>query len=409
MFQHIRNNSFKSKSLRFLVVLLLVFGLFAGSGAGSTVPTAQAADSTNQIIVQLLPGRDILGLSSLINSTAVRTLSLDNTYLLSLPLGSPIQLILNLLKVTPGVVFAEPNYKLYSTEAQQAFMYYDSGSAIQGDSAPQAVQTARNQWAWQRIDLVRSQRMSKGANVTVATLDTGVNPNHPALKDKLVSGYNILTADSNVADDNGHGTFVAGVIAQVAPEAKILPVKVLNSKGEGTVADASEGVFWAASHNASVINMSLGLYNNSMLLQLTVNYAQSKGKLVVASAGNSGTAEKRYPASYPGVIGVAATDSANHKAAFSNYGDNAKISAPGVRIYSAYFTGGYAYGDGTSFAAPMVAALAAQVWSTKPNDSVGAVSQEILTNSIPLAWSDPAYGNKMGAGLVNNYLTVVNS
>src|SRR4051812_23772948 len=114
MLQHFspfRNiNSFKSKSLRLLVVFLLLFGMFASNGSGSTVRTAQAADSTNQIIVQLLPGQNILGINQLLNITLVRTLSLDNTYLLSVPFGSYVPTILTLLRLNPLVVFAEPNY-----------------------------------------------------------------------------------------------------------------------------------------------------------------------------------------------------------------------------------------------------------------------------------------------------------
>jgi thermitase len=404
-------NSFKSKSLRALVVFLLLFGMFASNGSGSNVPAAQAADSTNQIIVQLLPGQDILGLNRLLNITLVRALSLNNTYLLSLPLGSSVSTILTLLRLSPLVVFAEPNYKLYSTEAQQAFIYYDNNSdpLPDGQPNPAAVQTAKTQWAWQRIDLDPSQDLSEGQNVTVATLDTGVNANHPAVKNQLVAGYNALDGSANVNDDNGHGTFVAGVISQVAPEASIMPVKVLNSQGQGTVADASEGLFWAANHNARVINMSLGLYSNSILLQMSVNYAQARGDVVVASAGNSNTAARRYPAAYPGVIGVAATDSDNHKAAFSNYGDNAEISAPGVHIYSAYYTGGYAYGDGTSFAAPQVAALAAQVWAKSPAMAPSTVNNRIMSNSVSLAASDPTYGGRLGAGLVNNFKAVGDS
>jgi subtilisin family serine protease len=155
--------------------------------------------------------------------------------------------------------------------------------------------------------------------------------------------------------------------------------------------------------------MSLGLYNRSILLELSVKYAQARGDLIVASAGNSATDQKRYPAAYSGVIGVAATDSQNHKAAFSNYGDNARISAPGVNIYSAYYTGGYAYGDGTSFAAPQVAGLAAQVWSENSGVSAGSVSSRILNNAVSLLTADPTYGARLGMGLINNYKAVFNS
>lgn len=404
--------SLKIKSLR-LVTLLIVFGLLSGNGAGLFPKVAQASSpasgSDNEIIVQLLPGTNISLLTNLLGLNLVRALSLDQTYVLSVPLGLPLNYILSLLNLNPLVVFAEPNYKMFATEAQQAFLYYDQGSGLQnGGTDPQAAETAKDQWAWGRIALERSQNLSEGAGVTVAILDTGVNKNHPAIKDQLVPGYNVTTMNDNVNDDSGHGTFVAGVVAQVAPDASIMPVKVLNSQGEGTVADASEGMFWAANHNAQVINMSLGLYSPSKLLELTVKYAQARGELVIASAGNSGTADKRYPAAYPGVIGVAATDSKNHKASFSNYGPNARISAPGVQIYSAYYTGGYAYGDGTSFAAPQIAGLAAQVWSENSNSPANFVSNRILNTAVSLQRDEPTYASMLGSGLVNNYKAVLN-
>ncbi len=343
-------------------------------------------------------------------TTLVRTLSLDRTFVLAVPLGQTVTGVVALLQLSPLITFAEPNYQLYATEAQQAFIYYDQGSDLQnGSSSPEAVNTARTQWAWDRIDLNRSQNLSQGQGMIIASLDTGVNQNHPALKGQLLPGYNAMDQTNNVTDDSGHGTFVAGVIAQVAPQAAIMPVKVLNNRGEGTIADASEGVFWAVNHNARIINMSLGLYNRSILLDLTVQYAQAQGDLIVASAGNSATDQKRYPAAYSGVIGVAATDSQNHKAAFSNYGSNARISAPGVNIYSAYYTGGYAYGDGTSFSAPQIAGLAAQVWSEGPGVSANSVSTRILNNAVSLQTADPVYGSMLGVGLVNNYKAVSNS
>jgi subtilisin family serine protease len=404
--------SLKTTLLRFSIFLLL-FGMLNSGGLFSSnpPPTAQAATASgNQIVVQLAPGVNLNLLNMLYGTSLVRTLSLDRTYVLAVPLGRTVTGLLSLLQLSPLVTFAEPNYPLYATEAQQAFIYYDQGSGLQdGDSSPEAINTARTQWAWDRIDLDRSQDLSQGAGVIVASLDTGVNSNHPALKGQLIPGYNALNQTNNVTDDSGHGTFVAGVIAQVAPEAAIMPVKVLNNQGEGTIADAAEGIFWAANHNARIINMSLGLYNRSILLELSVKYAQARGDLIVASAGNSATDQKRYPAAYSGVIGVAATDSQNHKAAFSNYGDNARISAPGVNIYSAYYTGGYAYGDGTSFAAPQVAGLAAQVWSENSGVSAGSVSSRILNNAVSLLTADPTYGARLGMGLINNYKAVVNS
>ena len=389
---------------------MLIFGLVGSYGLNPTPARAASGSDNNQIIVQLVPGANINLVNMLLGTTLVRALNLDQTYLLTVPLGQTVGAVIGLLQINPLVVFAEPNYKMFATEAQQAFIYYDQGSGLQnGSSAPSAVNQARHQWAWGQIELAPSQNLSQGQGVTVATLDTGVNPNHPAIKNQLVPGYNAFNQNADVNDDSGHGTFVAGVIAQVAPQSTIMPVKVLNSQGQGTVADASDGLVWATNHNARVINMSLGLYTSSILLGLCVKYAQDRGTLVVASAGNSNTTAKRYPAAYPNVIGVAATDQNDQKASFSNYGDNARVSAPGVGIYSAYYTGGYAYGDGTSFSAPQVAGLAAQVWARNPASTTGFVSGQIVNNAVSLVNKDPVYGSLMGSGRIDNYYSIINS
>lgn len=396
----------KIKSLHFFGFLML-FGLLFSSGSGLFASKAHASGgSENEVIVQLEPGSDIYNINMLLGTTLVRPLSLDRTFLLAVPPGTTAADLVSNLQTNPAVTFAEPNFKMFATEAQQAFIYYDQGSSLEnGTSSPEAVNIARKQWAWERIDLYKSQRYGKGNGIIVATLDTGAN-NHASFNNQLIAGYNAITMSSDTSDDSGHGTFVAGVLAQVAPDASIMPVKVMNSRGEGTIAFAAEGLYWASNHNARVINMSFGLYNRSKLLELTVKYAQDRGNLLIASAGNSSTAENRFPAAFPGVIGVAATDSQNHKASFSNYGDNARVSAPGVKIYSAYYTGGYAYGDGTSFAAPQVAGLAAQVWSRRPGNTADFVSNRILNNAISLVDDDPVYGAKLGKGLINNYKAI---
>ncbi|MEX2457940.1 MAG: S8 family serine peptidase, partial [Actinomycetota bacterium] len=258
--------------------------------------------------------------------------------------------------------------------------------------------------------------LTKGTSTkTIAILDTGIDTNHPDLASRIKPGFNAITGGANVEDDNGHGTFVAGVaagisnngrgIASAAWAAGILPVKVLNADGEGTDADIAEGITWAADHGASVINLSLGGPGFSSVLNSALNYAFSKKVIVVAAAGNDGSRVANYPAAFGGVIAVTATDSdlGSTFAYFSNHGWWVDVAAPGMNIVSTMAGPGedYAIGDGTSFAAPLVAGVAFLMRLRYPTMPVGTVNHRLRTTSQdhgPYGF-DPFYG----AGRVDAY------
>ncbi len=190
---------------------------------------------------------------------------------------------------------------------------------------------------------------------------------HPDLAGKVIRGDHVDN-DWDPYDGNGHGTHTAGIaaavtnnargIAGMAPEATIYAVRVLDESGSGTLQNVANGIIHAADNGADVINLSLGSPNDSITLKEAVDYAWNKGVVVVAAAGNDGSAQPTYPAYYSDAIAVAATDSDESKASFSNYGNWVDVAAPGVNIYSTYTDGGYASLSGTSMATPHVAGLA---------------------------------------------------
>ena len=226
---------------------------------------------------------------------------------------------------------------------------------------------------------------------TVAVVDTGVDLNHPDLEARIRPGHDFVNDDDEAWDDEGHGTMVAGIaaaqtnngigVAGVGWTAGIMPVKVLDANGSGWDSDVAAGITWAADHGADVINLSLGGPAPSAALQSAVNYACSKDVVVVAAAGNAGTSAPSYPAAYPCVTAVAATDAGGSTAWFSNYGWWVDIAAPGVDVTSTALIDGpgeaYASGSGTSFAAPVVAGLAALVRSADPDLPRGAVAMRV--------------------------------
>ncbi|HLO33511.1 MAG TPA: S8 family serine peptidase, partial [Anaerolineales bacterium] len=213
--------------------------------------------------------------------------------------------------------------------------------------------------------------------------------------------------DNNPQDDNGHGTHVAGIaaalcnngtgVAGVSWGARLMPVKVLNAAGNGTYADVADGIIWAADHGAQIINLSLGGGNSSQMLQDAVDYAAAKSVVLVAAAGNAGRNSVFYPARYPNVIAVAATDPSNAHAGFSNYGPDVDLSAPGVSIYST-FPGGYGYNNGTSMATPFVSGLAAILRGIPGNSSPTLIASQMESTALDLG--SPGMDDFYGYGLI---------
>jgi subtilisin family serine protease len=221
-----------------------------------------------------------------------------------------------------------------------------------------------------------------------------------------VPGYDFLNDDVNVADpsggrDSGHGTFVAGLIALAAPDARIMPIRVLDPSGQGDEIDVANGIYFAANHGANIVNLSLGSYLESKAVDAAVAYAQQHGVLVAAAAGNDNIGDPEYPATTSGVVGVAATDRFDTKASFSNYGNHITLSAPGTDLYSAYDNGQYAFGEGTSFATPLVTGVAALVWSAHPELSAEGVIEVLAADSTSVDALNPDYLHELGAGRVD--------
>jgi subtilisin family serine protease len=211
------------------------------------------------------------------------------------------------------------------------------------------------------------------SSVIVAVVDSGVQSGHPDLG-TFTAGYDFVNNDGDTADDNGHGTAVAGVIAAqgnngigiagVCWKCEIMPVKVLDYSGSGTDGWVASGITWAVDHGADVINMSLGGPDSSTTLQDAVDYALEKGVVVVAAAGNDGLTTLNYPAAYSGVISVGADDASNSRYSWSDHGSWVLVDAPGCTNTTSY-SGSYIVDTGTgnnfcgtSAATPFVAGLA---------------------------------------------------
>jgi subtilisin family serine protease len=272
-----------------------------------------------------------------------------------------------------------------------------------------------SQWYLPMISAPQGWDISTGsANVSIAVLDSGVDPNHPDLSSKLVPGYNYVNNNSDTHDVHGHGTAVAGIaaastnsgigIAGVAWQNKIMPLVVFDSTGYGTYAQWISGITYAADHGAKVINMSIGGSSYSSSLQSAVNYAWNKGAVLVACAMNTGSNTPYYPAALNNVLAVSATNYYDNFASFSNYGNWIAVSAPGDGIYTTTNGGGYGSGVGTSFSTPQVAGLAALLMSLTPGLSNSQVVSLIKQNADDLG--SAGYDPYFGYGRINVYRTL---
>ena len=233
-----------------------------------------------------------------------------------------------------------------------------------------------NQWEQRQVRAQKAWDLQRGERTTiVAVVDTGVQLKHPDLAVRLVPGRDFVNNDATPADDNGHGTSVAGVIAATANSigvtgmcnrCRIMPVKALAANGTGLWTVAAKGIIWAADHGADVINLSFGGPTGGAVLQNAIRYARSKGAVVVGAAGNYGTTAAFYPGAFPEVISVAASTPDDLRYDWSNSSTSwVEVSAPGCTWTSKWHSqfGGFC---GTSAATPMVSGIAALVRSARP-------------------------------------------
>ncbi|GAB4105236.1 hypothetical protein GCM10028790_42550 [Micromonospora taraxaci] len=280
-------------------------------------------------------------------------------------------------------------------------------------------------WPQRRYDPTRLAPLATGAGVTVAVVDSGVDRAHPQLAERVLTGTDLLDLGGDGSRDcAGHGTGVASIIAAaprpgvafhgLAPDARILPVRVseqqvVQGRESGRTVTADEfarAIRWAVDHDADVINLSVVLYADDPEVRSAVRYAVDRDVVLVAAAGNlhdSGDPQP-FPAGYDGVIGVGAIGADGVRATFSQTGPYVDLVAPGSEVLTAAPGAGHHQVEGTSYAAPFVAATAALLRGYRPELTAAQVAERII------ATADPApgvgQGGGYGAGVLNPYRAV---
>ncbi|HUF28819.1 MAG TPA: S8 family serine peptidase, partial [Gemmatimonadaceae bacterium] len=302
------------------------------------------------------------------------------------------------------------------------------------------------QWGIRKAFVDKAWDTIRGAaSVTVAVMDTGVDPTHPDLIAALVLGNTFVSQPDGectagtTRDDNSHGTHIAGIIgatgnnaigiAGVAFGVRLMPVKVLDCTGQGNLSDVANGLVWAVDNGAKVINLSLGSTSDSPTLRSAISYAAQRNVLVVSASGNCGTTgdkclslnQLEYPAAYTEVLAVGATDTDDSIAFFSTRNSSVDVSAPGRRIvsttpsYATYLSQRatnpasleYAVFSGTSQAAPFAAGIAALIWSAEPSLTAAQVVERIRSTADDLG--AVGYDESYGTGRVNAQKAIAQS
>ncbi len=276
-------------------------------------------------------------------------------------------------------------------------------------------------WPQQRYAPERLSTLATGSGVTVAVVDSGVDRRHPQLANRVLTGTDLLDPGGDGSEDCvGHGTGVASIIAAaprdgiafrgLAPDARILPVRVseqqvVDGRGSGRTVGPdgfARAIRWAVDNGADVVNLSVVLYADHSAVRAAIAHAVARDVVVVAAAGNlHGSGDPRpYPATYPGVLGVGAIGVDGARAAFSQTGSYLDLVAPGTDVLIAAPGRGHQRAEGTSYAAPFVAATAALLRQYRPELTAEEVARRIV------ATTDPAPGGGYGAGVLNPYRAV---
>ena len=308
--------------------------------------------------------------------------------------------ILAALRQHPNVIWAEPV------------------TTVQGFWLPNDPDFSK-QWHLKAAGAPAAWDTTRGEGVTVAVIDTGIFPVDDLDPARIVKGFNFVGRNEDARDDHGHGTHVAGTVAQttgngkgvagMAPSARLMPVKVLSASGGGTSHEIAEGIRWAVDHGARVLNLSLGGGSRSLAMESAVAYARRKGAVVACAAGNSGSRGVSYPAAYPGAFAVSAVGPQGRPAPYTSYGPEVAIAAPGGDKSQGEEAGvlqqtlaegdptqsAYRWFQGTSMATPHVAGAAALVMS------VGVTNPAAVERLLQSTAASAGDREKYGAGLLD--------
>lgn len=386
-------------------------------------PAAQAADNArsraanagnyrpDEVLVRVNPdsGASITAINATYGTSTLAALSsIGGAYRLRTPAGqTPVQ-VSAAMEGDARLLYAHPNFINEHPEANPRTSKVWGGE----DAGPY-----QGQYAGAMLHLSTAHAIATGAGIVVAVIDTGVQLAHPALAAKLtVERYDFIDGDStpddssNGLDDDGdtdideaagHGTHVAGIVSYMAPDARIMPLRALDSDGIGDTLHIADAIHYATAHGARVINLSLGTSADAGLIEDAVREASLAGVFVVSAAGNLDSTEKQFPGADGCALGVTAIGQSDVKSSFSNYGSWVDMSAPGEGIPSMLPPNGYGTWSGTSMASPFAAGLAALILSKQPQLNPRQIASLMATTAKDIDPLNPNHDGDLGLGRID--------
>lgn len=389
-----------------LVVAILAFaivGQFQNIYAGGDNDPADVGNDTNAdqgkpTRVQLYtPGEVVVaiqGESSLVRFSAnlldsmSHGTSTEEIVLLKLEDGKSPEVAATELMDSAWVKYAHPNYVLQNVHPVQG-SYPFSDKLSTGNYTTQSATVTLN--------TSTSLSVASGDGIQIAVIDGGIDLSHNLLEGSASYGYDYVDNDAVAFDElggyaSGHGTFVAGVIHLIAPDANLVAYRIMNANGQGDGFGLAQAIVQAVNDGCDVINLSLVLTDRHLVVRDAINYARDNGVVVVAAAGNSATDAPCYPAAEEHTIAVTATDTTLQTAHFANFGDYVDVSAPGTNIYSAFQGGENAWWSGTSFAAPFVTGQVAALRELRPTSSTSEIKTAITSTAVKTEPEGPGNG-----------------
>jgi thermitase len=389
-----RSNQTLAAAMGAAVVALLA-AVPAAHAGGQAASAADFSDGVHQyargrILFEARPGMSGDDLEKILKAHGGgkrRKLGQSNMHVVDLPAGASETAMVERLRHNPAFKYVELDRKVQSSLAV---------------TDPYA----GSEWHLGKIGATTAWDTTQGAGVTIAILDSGVDGSHPDLVPNLVAGYNFASNNTDTADVCGHGTAVAGSaaargnngigVAGVAGQARIMPIRIASKDASGNctayTSTIASGITYAADHGARIANVSYGPLAGSATIQSAAQYMKSKGGLVFVSAGNNGVDENITPSTT--LIAVSATDSADAKASWSSYGSFVSLAAPGAGIWTTSQGGTYGGWNGTSFASPVAAGVAALMMAAAPSLDGAQIEQALFASAVPLgaAGRDPLFG-----------------
>ncbi len=377
------------------ILLLLTAGATAGQGPGHYTP--------DEVVCKMEPGYSIDSVNSLFGTSVKGHTSQTDCWLLNIPNGQNAENLAAAISKSPMVAYCGANYYLTAPEGlQRSSAFVDQQMA--GDFEEQPASAT--------LQLPTVHTLATGSGVRVGLIDGGVNFDHPEFAEysgQIVSRWDYIDGDSLAIDEpggscSGHGTLVAGVIRLIAPDADIYVYRVLDTAGRGDGYSVAEAVLQAAEDSCSVINLSLGMVGKHPALDDALKLLRHAPITMVAAAGNDSTDQGvifPFPANRTYCQTVAALDSTNQKADFSNYGQKVNVCAPGTWIYGPFLDTSYAWWDGTSFAAPFVSGMAALLYSVRPGLTRAQADSVICQSATNVDSLNPGFEGLLGTGLID--------